>query len=499
MRTHFKTKTRGQVLVLGCVAMLLTAIMLMASFTLASSVHERIRIQAHSDAQAYSLATVEARAFNTMAYYNRSIAAAMVAQMSLHSWMAIATTDVAMLQAGMIMMIANALEEMGMGCNFWNASHCACMSEAFFSAFKFFQAWRQWANTLSGLENQFNKGVEALQKMVSSLHNGQNRVLRAAQGELHNGSVMQALWRENASGSLYLAALSGNNNQFFTCALEGSSLDATSGCPGGTSSTGTRAHIISEAANAAKPRLDLGTASSLLLNHDNFKGPTDPDVPDDALTNGTFGVEFGTAAGVAANAQSTYANQIGPAFATITGFRHTTPKILPIGGSIRSGQPNGHSGFGHQGSHPYEPCPGSDCFVNFRANSSAANDFNQPTVYGGVIQNLRLYADSSGKQFYDRAPWQVNQNGEIRIEYVEGAPTKVKLVPRNTGVALSKAKTYFHQMGRWQVAPNFFDPFWRAKLHFFSRNEMRSVLPLTGDQNGMMLLGAGAPVEGSEQ
>ena len=65
--------------------------------------------------------------------------------------------------------------------------------------------------------------------------------------------------------------------------------------------------------------------------------------------------------------------------------------------------------------------------------------------------------------------------------------------------AVAKAKVYFHQLGNWKVAPNFFDPFWRAKLHFFkSKQELQTVLTRAGDTDGLMILNSGGPVEGQE-
>ena len=52
----------GQVMVLSCITMLMLAFMTMLSFTLTQTVHEKIRLQSHSDSMAYSMATVEARA-----------------------------------------------------------------------------------------------------------------------------------------------------------------------------------------------------------------------------------------------------------------------------------------------------------------------------------------------------------------------------------------------------------------------------------------------------
>jgi hypothetical protein len=86
-------------MVLACLTMLLLAFMLLLSFALARAIHERIRIQAHADAAAFSLATIEARALNVIAYQNRAISASVVTMMSVHAWMALASLNVRIAQA----------------------------------------------------------------------------------------------------------------------------------------------------------------------------------------------------------------------------------------------------------------------------------------------------------------------------------------------------------------------------------------------------------------
>jgi hypothetical protein len=81
-------RTTGQVMVLGCVTLLTMALMLMLSFNLTNAIHEKIRLQSHSDAMAYSIAVVEARSFNYFAYTNRAEAAAYVTMCTLHAYMA---------------------------------------------------------------------------------------------------------------------------------------------------------------------------------------------------------------------------------------------------------------------------------------------------------------------------------------------------------------------------------------------------------------------------
>ena len=94
-------RTRGQTIVLGVLTLLMLALMMMLTFTLNQVVHEKIRIQSHSDAIAYSTAVIEARAFNSIVYSNRAIAAAVVAQMTVHAWMSTATATTATLFSGM--------------------------------------------------------------------------------------------------------------------------------------------------------------------------------------------------------------------------------------------------------------------------------------------------------------------------------------------------------------------------------------------------------------
>lgn len=64
---------RGQALVIGAVAMLVLAVTVMASVSIGHGVYEKIKLQDAADAQAYSLAVKEARAYNFLAYTNRAM------------------------------------------------------------------------------------------------------------------------------------------------------------------------------------------------------------------------------------------------------------------------------------------------------------------------------------------------------------------------------------------------------------------------------------------
>ena len=61
----------GQAMVLGAVALLCLTLGVLATLNLGQAVHEKIKLQNTADAAAYSLATMEARTFNYIAFTNR--------------------------------------------------------------------------------------------------------------------------------------------------------------------------------------------------------------------------------------------------------------------------------------------------------------------------------------------------------------------------------------------------------------------------------------------
>lgn len=64
---------RGQAMVLGVVVLLVLAVTVMTSVGIGHGVYEKIKLQDAADAEAYSLAVKEARAYNFLAYTNRAM------------------------------------------------------------------------------------------------------------------------------------------------------------------------------------------------------------------------------------------------------------------------------------------------------------------------------------------------------------------------------------------------------------------------------------------
>jgi hypothetical protein len=78
----------GQAIILAALGCLILAIGVLATVNLGHAIHERIKLQNNADATAYSLAALEARAFNFTAFVNRAQVSHYVTAMSWQSWLA---------------------------------------------------------------------------------------------------------------------------------------------------------------------------------------------------------------------------------------------------------------------------------------------------------------------------------------------------------------------------------------------------------------------------
>jgi hypothetical protein len=81
----------GQAIVVAAIGLLVVAFTVLATATLGNAIHEKVRLQNAADGAAYSVAAVQARAFNFYAFTNRTMASHYVAVMVLQSYLAVAT------------------------------------------------------------------------------------------------------------------------------------------------------------------------------------------------------------------------------------------------------------------------------------------------------------------------------------------------------------------------------------------------------------------------
>ena len=483
-------------MVLACVTMLLLALMLMLSFNLSNAIHEKIRIQAHADAQAYSVALIEARAYNTLAYSNRAIAAAFVAQIGLHAWLAIASQTAA-IHRGFVQsfMIITGLE-IGICIATRNPLHCRDARDAFRIARKHRDKAKEVEKKLKDAEEQFNKGVSDLGRMVTILHTEQKAVVGIAMAEIRSsGDTLRKLKDINAPASAYAAAVDAQNVSNFTCPLEGIPQGGTGSCGGSRASQEDRAKLMQSSANATRT---LFTAKASVLRGGASINQRFVPMSDYLYglqgNEGAHGFTIDVMAGVGDRFTRDPTNyrvptKVGGSSQGLLGvtWRHG------VGGSAlntdaysddSAGRHN--PGRAHEQGEKHDKFKGcEDCFVSFKSGTTGS-DFNQPTSYGAVNQDLRW--NSNGQK-----PWEITSSGQIDVKLGPVGDVKLNMVARDKGYAVSKGKAYFHQLGDWRVAPNLFDPFWRAKLHRFDdRTELNKAAALSGDPS----VGLQGPVEG---
>ncbi len=482
-------KARGQVLPLACVVLLVCALMMMASFSVANAVHERTRIQAAADAHAFTVATLEARGFNTMAFMNRAIAGAIVAEMGIHAWRALARHDVNMYQAGMIAFFVIAALEFAQ-CPKFQLQHCVHGFQALKIAFKYRKEYNSKKSALEGQDSKWKEAVKGYNDMIKKINADQKEILDRVKDEIGVSSKvltdMQKLTAPQASINMMIHDY---NKKGFACALEGSNFDGDCESPGSWKSVGTlkpaseRGAIMESAAMAARTKWESGTMMERSASDTGYRGSNplgmpiyNPSKMMDIQSEGTYmimGLSNSTTAG---------GNKVSAKSGAAFGFaqwKHGIGPLIVQQGSMSS--PAEYEGI---------PCDGSGgCFINFRlADQGGETDWGQPATYGVITQDLRKMRNGADR------PWELGGTGEVKMPNGEG---KWKYVPTGQGYGVAKAKAYFHQLNKWSAPPNLFDPFWRAKLHPFVRDELKDVLQKVGDSNGSQIIGNGqTSVEG---
>jgi len=248
---------RGQVMVLGCLMMLVLALCMAMSFSVAHSVHERIRLQSYADASAYSMAVVEARAMNYIAYSNRAIAATFVSMATAHAYVAAANSAAFGPETGInAMEMAKHFE--ALSC-FPRASPPCCIHAEVEIPIKSklyeLQKYLMMADRMFSIDKPLNKAVEGFVAMIQSIHKSQRATVERAATHLARDIF-------NKSGAP-CAQVNGNhfktlNRQQFACALESSPLDSE--CNKAMSPVNERKRIMTNVVHASRPAFISGSS-----------------------------------------------------------------------------------------------------------------------------------------------------------------------------------------------------------------------------------------------
>jgi hypothetical protein len=493
--------------VLSALSFLVLALMVTLSFNLSHALRQKMSLQQHSDALAYSMAVLEARALNYYAVSNRAIAGSYVAMNSLHAYMAAASVTGEMMRAAQTNFYGIAAQEFAQcackGC----FQHCVHGFEALRIAGKFSEEGRRFDKKASSPETYFNTAMEGLDLLVDNIHTAQKSVheqtLRAVKdGKSHGlGQVVQ----ESAPGVGDLPSeVGGLNANEFNCAVDG--LD----CQGsvGDSDEKARARVMTEVANASRSGWPANRDVASGMPSIQFPSYLHPDFMKqfkDIPGEGNYRVtrHVGTAKTAqdenSANGGGKQGGNEGlTVVATEEGsiFHQWKHGFMQSSYAAKVWSDEGGGGHEPRGAHlssqPHRfegvnarsltACSQSgNCFMKFRANPSAERDWGQPRVYSYLTRPLRE-GDPA------KAPWELNASATVRMRHGEQGEGELTLAAAE-GMSLSKALVYYHrfQPNGWREAPNLFGPYWRAKLHPFKPEEAAKVLEAAGNRDAAEL------------
>ncbi len=490
---RLRRRERGQALVLGALSFLVLALMVTLSFNLSQGLRAKVSLQQHSDALAYSMAVMEARALNYYAVTNRAIAASYVAMNTLHAHRTATLVTSSLMGAGSTNFRRIAAVEMMM-CG--KKKHCRHAKQARDIASKYSKAAREYREKASSLHYHSMAALEALHGMVDGLHASQWRVHQKTREAIQDGEShgLRQLALYNAPGVSSLPSGVGQINATeFDCAVDG--LDCSGSVP--SASAKTHAVMLTEIINATRPGWPARRAGLLedgipWYLHPQFLEKLRRDIPGSSNLHRPMG-HMGTAKAVqemgrvheggqqpgneglliAAEERGTMFNWWGHIWPMSTGYvvRDRSQRIEAFDRCLSLG----------------------NCFMKYRANPDPRRDWGQPRVYSYVTQSLRI-----GNP--DKAPWELNASSEVTVTHGAQGSAKLTLAP-GEGAGLSKALVYYHRFDNgdlteervagaeegWREPPNLFAPYWRAKLHPFTQEEAARVLGAAGNADAEQL------------
>ncbi len=496
----------GQALVLAALSLLVLALMVALSFNLSHALRGKTRLQQHSDALAYSMATIEARTLNYFAVSNRAIAATYVAMNSVHASMAAASVTPDMYSAAESNFYQIAAMEAaecapcptsGSACR-----HCPHVLQAMRIGLRFRQASSQQMSKVQAVETKFTKAVKALDRMMDSLHRSQQAAFRQTREVLSTGTAhgLAQLQEINAPRATSLhAAVGALNAAEFACALDGMPCSLPDRPE--DSRREEKARIMTEAANASRTEWIAQRGDSEVPDHlhPRFLSALMHDIQGEGFSEPQS--HTGTAKTVERRGrevlhqgptqdntgQASSADEHGHLFSE---WKHGVGRSAyeaRVSSDASGGEHTprrAHTGLHDQfqGAHTQDlmRCANQGhCFMQFRVDPNPDKDFGQPPVYSYVTQQLR---EGDTRQ----APWQLNDSARVRFRSGQMGDGTLELAA-GEGAGLSKALVYYHRLGDWREPPNLFNPFWRAKLHPFTSEEAERVLDIAGDADAARL------------
>jgi hypothetical protein len=525
---RLKTNEDGQAIVLAALGVLVLAVGVLATVNLGHAIHERIKLQNNADATAYSLAALEARAFNFFAFTNRAQVSHYVTVMSLQSWLAVIWF--AELLLGTLTDVVSFIKVLVCGCCMSVIFSAICCPikpiadtafHAMDQAHKAFKTFAEWADKILGKAVYYlpmiNKyGVYTTQRLMKELV--QTNVLSSGRtiAYANDPKVEPNVWD---IVTLALNTLE-YRDAFDTAADIGSLPNANA-----TGDAMAAQRVMTEISNATRwPDFITNRSLGNVVEGIPGIGPLFNVIPIKVEPTGQtkltsvvekcgwstacrntkrFGTQFDHSQ--LARGHVVAADEIMSVQFSLAGVFEFD---IPLPQDYASVWASAHGDGEHcahdritiptflcgdyyftwpecAGDHNNHKFEGIEPYVKFKPNSDPAVQFNQPSVYVA----LNKQPDQLGGQaFQQHFTITVGSRSE-EIDTTIGKEPLLNM-PQFQGLnAWSRAMAYYHRpsfpdgSSNWHEHPNFFNPFWRAKLAPIGEkvNDLASGLGLSGE------------------
>ncbi|MEE2836056.1 MAG: pilus assembly protein TadG-related protein [Myxococcota bacterium] len=512
---------RGQSLVLAAVACLGLALGVLATVQMGRAVHQRIHVQNVADSAAYSVAAAQARAYNFWAFSNRAQITHYNAMMGLQAYAsylqfmpyALASLSDTVYEASSVtagFSCCFLIHGWGCGCRITLSgprdlipSLCRIAlsaRDAMRNQRQLFERMHDVAATLDPLLANLRRTLEVANRTLVPAANA--AMFQSAQDYIQQGRrrlVREMDDRVNAEpvaqGIDFL--LDRMNQTAFAATVEPTAMALAPRANNGEASR----RIMAELANASRydelvtnrraRGLFLGLQSSLLIGGETA-GQTKLISQGRISNNASHPVPE-----ITGNAFDESIAPVGDYLASEDTFRYGVPTWNFLMGEFRSTGDFGSyvvAGPGDRKLKKWDPNPswqticwgrlygisarrgnnydadesgpsfdGIAPYMRFAARATAEQDFGQPSVYTFANKAAR-HIDRDGRSG-PALDFRLDTADRQNVRFNSRIGAEGGLLGQLTGVnAVARALTYYHRPGNWAEHPNFFNPFWRAKL-----------------------------------
>ena len=526
-----KRDERGQALPMAAVGIFAMCLGVLATLNLGQAVHQKIKLQNTADSAAYTLAAMEARTFNYIAFLNRAQIAHYNTAMVVQSYMTWVGFQVA-LYGTAVDLLTDLKQAVDTGANL-GCPYAGCpyipLRVIVTAMAKFAQAFRKIAVTLRDIgdrighqiveamtifnsatiwQSQFARAVllnghilTGMQSYITkmdpdlSFTSGKSRFMNMIVNGALNSIEYYSVWDKASGLNPYVFALPFHIKRVlpsgeYTKRSDAASQDAyklmAELCHGsrtpqfvsnrrGTFPPGGMAILANVMGSKmgqtkfTKSGTMSGAEIKAIGNEGNYpvgKYLSSDDFAQQATGFATIGL---------ANVAWTGNNKLGDAIAAYESkgkhYRYkggkTSGMLSPDGRGVIAFPLIKGGPTKTMETKDHAPWPGFAPFFKFKPNAERTSDYGQPSTWIFLNKHHKDFQSYWGSHQDGKAPWfskfsWKQGNKEVRLDTTIGGKRNSYFFEGLN--VISRGMAYYHRPDNWVEHPNFFNPFWRARL-----------------------------------